>query len=93
MDIDKLVDEVLRRLMILIEQEKAPATGAAPDAVTGATTTLPCSAKAAAKKALITEAEALGALPGSTVSYPKGTLVTPLAKDAFRQRKVTVLFE
>lgn len=40
---------------------------------------------------IITEADARGIEPGSTVELDKGGLVTPLAKDTLRARRVTVV--
>ncbi len=93
MDIEKLVDEVVRRLMILIEKEQARDVGSV-DTVSGATTVAPrCSKAAAGKKILVTEAEAMEIKQNSTVNYPKGTIITPLAKDVFKQRNVKVVCE
>ena len=90
MDIDKIVDEVVRRLMLMIEQEQG-GTKSSVDVVSGATTVVtPLGAQPKSKKRLITEVEAASVSPGSSICYPKGTIITPLAKDVFKQRKVTV---
>lgn len=91
MDIEKIIDEVVRRLMVLIEEEKKKDADNTIDAVSGATIVAPrCSKAAAGRKTLVTEAEAMGIMKNATVHYPKGTIITPLAKDVFKQRGIIV---
>lgn len=97
MDTDKLVDEVVRRL---VDKLKLEAAGQKHDAVSAATTTAGgcgCSSGASqktvlTKKKLITETEAMGMAKHSTVQLGKGTLITPLAQDILRERNITVEF-
>ena len=91
MDIDALTDEVMRRLLKKIRQEQnAPdALGCcgvssndsshSPDSKTG--------------KQVITQDKAASVAPGSKVTYPKGTVITPLARDTFKERNVCVELE
>jgi len=143
MDIDKLTNEVVRRLLIKISQGEASArgvafteplaqapgmalapgfsgavlgsaaagagAGAGAGAAVGAGAVAGCGPAgaaafgapfdaaadcgcpgAAAKKALITEDKAMNIAPGSKVTFPKGTIITPLAKDVLKDRKVCV---
>jgi len=91
MDIDTLTDEVMRRLMKKIQEEQA--TNAAP--------TLPedtpgnpsgcCAPKTG--KLVVTQDKAASSAPGSIVTFPQGTIITPLARDTFKERGVRVEFE
>lgn len=95
MDIDKLIDEVVSRLMDKIRQEQTDATSSVTtfDTVSGATVTPGCKKTSQHKKQLITETIAMGVAKHSQQSYPKGTIITPLARDVFKQRGVTIHFE
>ncbi|MDR0308924.1 MAG: hypothetical protein LBH87_03240 [Coriobacteriales bacterium] len=119
MDIERLTEEVIRRLLERIRQEEAykieeaigqvkacmteVAASEAPQTVgespcccptvgnvvaTGSSDTAGSSAEASSKKQLITEEKARQVPAGSKVIYPKGSIITPLAKDMFKERGV-----
>jgi len=90
MDIEKLIDEVVRRLLLKIEQEQGKCC---VDATSGATAKAGCCSGGKSGKLVITQDKAAAVASGSKVVYPKGTLVTPLAKDVFKERGVCVEFE
>lgn len=121
MDTEKLVEEVLRRLIKKIHAEQAENTtctnagvasgdcsccaadttgtitdantGAITDANTGATLASDVCEMPLQKRQLVTESVAMRIAQHSQVRYPKGTVITPLAKDVLKQRSIVVEFE
>jgi len=99
MDIDTLTEEVVRRLMEKITHEQLALAAQAPaqdgPEQTGACAEGACKAGADAmtpspKKQVITQIHAANIAPGSKITYPKGTIITPLARDTFKERGVSV---
>jgi len=73
----------------------ANAAAVAGAAVAGAVALADCGCAGVAagtspKKVVITEDKAMNIAPGSKVAFPKGTIITPLAKDVFKDRQVCV---
>jgi len=91
MDADAITEEVVRRLMEKIKKEQG--TGEVPAVSKGPPIDSSCQQAPEAKKLVITQEKAANISPGSKVSFPKGTIITPLARDIFRDRGVTVSFE
>jgi hypothetical protein len=87
MDIDKLTDEVVRRLLLKIREEQDIHPVAA---VSGAT--IDGSRCEKTRKIVVTEDKAMNIAQGSRVTFPKGTIITPLAKDALKERGITIEF-
>ena len=91
MDIDALTDEVIRRLMEKIRQEQDAGTTAKPtqDILVAS----PCSGASKTTKQVITQEQAANTAPGSTVVFAKGSIITPLARDTFKERGICVKLE
>jgi ethanolamine utilization cobalamin adenosyltransferase len=60
--------------------------------VSGATyKALGCNAQT--RKLVVTQDKAMNIAPGSKVAFPRGTVITPLAKDTLKERGICVTFE
>ncbi|MDR1422361.1 MAG: hypothetical protein LBI64_05810 [Coriobacteriales bacterium] len=106
MDIDRLTDEVVRRLLEKIRQEQAGKAGVAQnsDAVSAATALgkpaatavgkpAACGATTTARRLVITQDKVANIAPRSKVRFPKGCVITPLAKDTLKERGISVEYE
>ena len=92
MDIEALTEEVMRRLLIRIQQEQNTCTAPrAPNAAPNSSVC--CGDTKKTGKLVITQDKATSFAPGSKVTFPKGTIITPLARDALKERGVSFEFE
>jgi len=94
MDLDTLTDEVVRRLMIKIQQERDASPQAGSTAATSDTNPMSsCCSAPDGKKLVITDAQAAAIARGSQINFPKGTIITPLARDTFKDRGISYGFD
>jgi len=82
---EREVREIVRRILEQALKEPSPAPPAAP-----AGTPAPSPSPAPAKR-LVTEADVQEVPPGSTLEVPADAIVTPLARQAAMERKVTLV--
>jgi hypothetical protein len=91
MDIDTLTEEVMRRLLIKIREEQEAHALAKP--LESPSDDSSCCCAPATKKLVITQEKAANIAPNSKVTFPRGTVITPLARDTFKDRNVCIEFD
>ena len=90
MDIDTLTDEVMRRLMKKIREEQSAVP---PEHIEASTQDASNCCSSTSGKLVITQDKAASIAPGSRMKFPQGTIITPLARDTFKERGVCIEFE